>query len=692
MGSEGRIWFRAIAYGDTSLVAEQVPVMRRTCNQWGETGLMVAAKCNLPEIAEILAPHEAGAMNVEGRTALMYAAVANAPEICRLLLPMEKGILTMDARNALMFAASANSAAAAQVLAEELNLARDAVGRTPLHYAVIANALDVAAILLEVDGLLTPEDFDLLIEHSRDSGYEEMLALLERYRPAPLIRSVDTDSIMYLYDLRQAIDRLPTSATTERIVKSLQCLERSVRSDLDARTKQVDNYNREIYKLRETLAAMRNRIISLEAELESLRHVTRSGIGAAAAAAANTSDPRPELAVLLAQELMLRSRTPSTQTTPMAERKPPRRDNCVDILVPSEAGAHPVPPDEAEGDEYVYDMSQDDRQITEIGGTLGPLMTSTNVTMHYVDESAEDPAPNLTELESVEGLNIKNASQSGIMETGLEVQVVGTDGAEALDAEGVYHGEAASIVRAPMPVAGTDNEKDRLQPSVPRTPQREQQVDGQAAFDGNATGEIDLETEERQKQAYYALLAEVDDSAYRGIDNPLVLSLDSIELAEGRGLSVGPPPVSDSEVLARLPPPAYQQDSMDPESNYEPEGIVSSLQTHDIPEPALDCAALEIPVSIAPVYDPEPQEPTDSLAPHIAVMSELTDSTFDASITAAQQQPANDPVVATLSDGQTEPSTNNDPSTIVHTMAQPAKPVSYDCFNPTSLIVCETSD
>lgn len=281
-----------------------LPQMKKTCNQWGETGLMISAKEGNLTMAELLAPHEAGMTNVEGRTALMLAAAANNPEICKILVTEEKHIVTLDSRNALMFAAAANAADAAEILICDLGKTRDALGRAPLHYAVLSRAPHVVQLILQYPNDISHDDVSLLLDYAKEYGYDTIIQMLTEYDPINRLMEFDQVSLIKLSELQQLMQRFPSSSLRSEATKLLSEATESITIDLEKKTAMIDGYHNEISMLHERISVLNETINQQQKELDGLYKMVKLGISGIDSS--KQSMPASEFAIKRAQELMVK--------------------------------------------------------------------------------------------------------------------------------------------------------------------------------------------------------------------------------------------------------------------------------------------------------------------------------------------------------------------------------------------------
>ncbi|KWX14963.1 Ankyrin repeat protein [Giardia duodenalis assemblage B] len=313
-----REWFDAIYRGDMESVSQMLPQMRKTCNQWGETGLMISAKNGDVAMAELLAPHEAGITNVEGRTALMLAAAANSSEICKLLVAEEKHIVTLDSRNALMFAASTNAVDAAETLVCDLGKTRDALGRSPLHYAVLNQAPHVVQLILQYPNDVSHDDIALLLDYSKERGYDVIAQMLAEYDPTNRIMEFDQVSLIKLSELQQLMQKFPSSSLRSEATKLLSEAIESVTIDLEKKSNMVEGYNNEINMLHERISVLNETIGHQQKELDGLYKTVKLGISGVEASKQNITLVR--VCNQAAQELMIKPLSVDTSKTSHDER------------------------------------------------------------------------------------------------------------------------------------------------------------------------------------------------------------------------------------------------------------------------------------------------------------------------------------------------------------------------------------
>lgn len=123
----------------------------------GRTSLMMAAFEGYTEVAEVLLDHGADVdrMDVSGRTALMYASSGPFPQTVKLLI--ENGA--------------------------EVNRADSTEGWTALMFAAAEGHRLVVELLLRhgADIELTDQDGDAAIDHARERGQTDIVALLESW-------------------------------------------------------------------------------------------------------------------------------------------------------------------------------------------------------------------------------------------------------------------------------------------------------------------------------------------------------------------------------------------------------------------------------------------------------------------------------------------------------------------------------
>ncbi|EFO61954.1 Hypothetical protein GLP15_474 [Giardia lamblia P15] len=299
-----REWFDAIYRSDVECVSQMLPQMKKTCNQWGETGLMISAKEGNLVMAELLAPHEAGMTNVEGRTALMLAAAANNPEVCKLLVTEEKHIVTLDSRNALMFAAAANAADAAEILICDLGKTRDALGRAPLHYAVLNQAPHVVQLILQYPNDISHDDISLLLDYAKEYGYDMIIQMLTEYDPINRLMEFDQVSLIKLSELQQLMQKFPSSSLRSEATKLLSEAIESITIDLGKKTAMIDGYHNEISMLHERISVLNETINQQQKELDGLYKTVKLGISGIDSSRQNM--PTSEVAIRRAQELMVK--------------------------------------------------------------------------------------------------------------------------------------------------------------------------------------------------------------------------------------------------------------------------------------------------------------------------------------------------------------------------------------------------
>ena len=122
-------------------------------DEYGKTALMIAAKSNSADIAQLLIVTEANvnAKNKGSDTALMYATAYNAADIARHLLSAGTDVNTQNkiGKTALMYAAGNNYADVAELLivaGADKNV-KDNEGKTALMIATDLDSDDVAEVL-----------------------------------------------------------------------------------------------------------------------------------------------------------------------------------------------------------------------------------------------------------------------------------------------------------------------------------------------------------------------------------------------------------------------------------------------------------------------------------------------------------------------------------------------------------------
>lgn len=171
-------WFTAIGTRRYTQVRELLDLYKGSRNSAQDTGLMVAARINDPELATILAVQEAGLVNKTDETALLIAAQLDHPKICEILAPLEKTIYYKDGRNALMIAAEAGAVNACLVLAREFPVERDASGYTALDYSVISNNIACTRAIVDLVHH-SQEDFQCAMDLAERDGKHDIYAYLQ---------------------------------------------------------------------------------------------------------------------------------------------------------------------------------------------------------------------------------------------------------------------------------------------------------------------------------------------------------------------------------------------------------------------------------------------------------------------------------------------------------------------------------
>lgn len=171
-------WFTAIGTRRYTQVRELLDLYKGSRNSAQDTGLMVAARINDPELATILAVQEAGLVNKSDETALIIAAQLDHPKICEILAPLEKTIYYKDGRNALMIAAEAGAVNACLVLAREFPVERDPSGYTALDYSVISNNIACTRAIVDLVHH-SQEDFQCAMDLAERDGQHDIYTYLQ---------------------------------------------------------------------------------------------------------------------------------------------------------------------------------------------------------------------------------------------------------------------------------------------------------------------------------------------------------------------------------------------------------------------------------------------------------------------------------------------------------------------------------
>ncbi|EFO62974.1 Protein 21.1 [Giardia lamblia P15] len=176
--ADSKEWFTAIGARRYTQVRELLDIYKGFRNSAQDTGLMVAARINDPELATILAVQEAGLINKSDETALIIAAQLDHPRICEILAPLEKTIYYKDGRNALMIAAEAGSMNACLALAREFPVERDPSGYTALDYSVISNNIACTRAIVDLVRH-SQEDFQFAMDLAERDGRSDIYAYLQ---------------------------------------------------------------------------------------------------------------------------------------------------------------------------------------------------------------------------------------------------------------------------------------------------------------------------------------------------------------------------------------------------------------------------------------------------------------------------------------------------------------------------------
>ncbi|ESU42767.1 Ankyrin repeat protein [Giardia duodenalis] len=175
---DSKEWFTAIGARRYTQVRELLDIYKGTRNSAQDTGLMVAARIDDPELATILAVQEAGLVNKSDETALIIAAQLDHPKICEILAPLEKTIYYKDGRSALMIAAEAGSMNACLALAREFPVERDPSGYTALDYSVISNNIACTRAIVDLVHH-SQEDFQCAMDLAERDGRSDIYTYLQ---------------------------------------------------------------------------------------------------------------------------------------------------------------------------------------------------------------------------------------------------------------------------------------------------------------------------------------------------------------------------------------------------------------------------------------------------------------------------------------------------------------------------------
>lgn len=176
--ADSKEWFTAIGARRYTQVRELLDIYKGFRNSAQDTGLMVAARIDDPELATILAVQEAGLVNKNDETALIIAAQLDHPKICEILAPLEKTIYYKDGRNALMIAAEAGAMNACLALAREFPVERDPSGYTALDYSVISNNIACTRAIVDLVRH-SQEDFQFAMNLAERDGRSDIYTYLQ---------------------------------------------------------------------------------------------------------------------------------------------------------------------------------------------------------------------------------------------------------------------------------------------------------------------------------------------------------------------------------------------------------------------------------------------------------------------------------------------------------------------------------